>query len=77
VYELHAKNVDSKPSSSVLLNYNAQVTQKTGEDWTDTVLKLSTSSNDLSTSRTIPQLRGVKVQSHNNNVSDGLEEMLI
>jgi hypothetical protein len=62
IYKTHAQNIDGRPSGTVLLNYNAQVTQWTGEDWADTVVKLSTASNDMNSFSTIPQLRSIKLE---------------
>ncbi|KAG6864236.1 hypothetical protein C0991_011155 [Blastosporella zonata] len=60
-YELHAKTENGKPSSSVALHYRARVVQSTGEDWTNTLLTLSTMSSDTIAKR-IPQLVPVKLR---------------
>ena len=48
-YELHATTENSKPSSTVVLNYRAQISQSTGEDWADAKLTLSTSDTSMNT----------------------------
>jgi hypothetical protein len=62
LYELHAQKIDGRPSGTVFLNYNAQVTQCIEEDWADTVVKLSTASNDTNSLSTIPQPRSIQLE---------------
>jgi hypothetical protein len=42
VYDLYATTEDGQPSQSVNLHFRARVSQSTGEDWTGTILTLST-----------------------------------
>ncbi|KAH9948604.1 hypothetical protein B0H21DRAFT_890433 [Amylocystis lapponica] len=44
-YDLHATTVDGALPSSLSLQYCAQITQATGEDWTDASLLLSTAAS--------------------------------
>lgn len=46
-YELRTTTESGKPSSSVALHYLATVKQRTGEDWTNAVLTLSTNQTDM------------------------------
>lgn len=59
-YELHATTENSKPSTTVVLNYRAVISQSTGEDWTDAKLTLSTSDTSMNT--TIPELPSIKIR---------------
>ncbi|KAI1792158.1 hypothetical protein LXA43DRAFT_1093971 [Ganoderma leucocontextum] len=55
-YDLHASTSDGKPSSDVSLHYCANITQNTGEDWTNTVLTLSTANSQALHSLTVPKV---------------------
>jgi hypothetical protein len=59
-YELHATTTNGKPSSTVTLNYRADITQSTGEDWKDAQLTLSTYNTSLNTN--IPRLFPLKIR---------------
>ncbi|KAI9458943.1 hypothetical protein BJY52DRAFT_1268152 [Lactarius psammicola] len=60
-YELHATTDAGVPSPSVSLHYRGRITQRTGEDWTDVALTLSTADMNLSTQR-IPVLIPTKIR---------------
>ena len=47
LYDLYASSEDGKPSTSVSLHYRVNVQQRTGEDWNDAKLILSTSATDM------------------------------
>ena len=47
LYDLYATSEDGKPSKSVSLHYRVNLQQKTGEDWDDAKLILSTSATDM------------------------------
>jgi hypothetical protein len=47
LYDLYATLQDGKPSTSVFLHYRVNLSQKTGEDWNDAKLILSTSETDI------------------------------
>jgi len=47
LYDLYAVTEDGKPSTSVSLHYLANLSQNTGEDWTNAKLILSTSATDV------------------------------
>jgi len=47
LYDLYATSEDGKPSTSVSLHYRANLQQRTGEDWSDAKLILSTSATDM------------------------------
>ena len=47
LYDLHATSEGGKPSKSVSLHYRVNLQQKTGEDWKDAKLILSTSATDM------------------------------
>ena len=47
LYDLHATSEDGKPSTSVSLHYLVNLWQRTGEEWTDAKLILSTSATDV------------------------------
>ncbi|KAI0750045.1 hypothetical protein C8Q80DRAFT_1269826 [Daedaleopsis nitida] len=55
-YDLHANTADGKTSSEVTLLYCANVSQSTGEDWTDTILTLSTANSQALKSLSVPAL---------------------
>ena len=55
-YDLHATTSDGKPSSDVSLHYCANITQNTGEDWTNTILTLSTANSHALHSLTVPKV---------------------
>ena len=55
-YDLHASTSDGKPSSSVSLHYCANITQSTGEDWSNTTLTLSTANSHALHSLTVPKV---------------------
>ena len=55
-YDLHATTSDGKPSSDVSLHYCANITQNTGEDWTNAVLTLSTANSQALHSLTVPKV---------------------
>lgn len=60
-YDLHASTSDGKPSSEITLLYCANITQGTGEDWTDTVLTLSTANSQALRSLSVPVIDPLKV----------------
>lgn len=47
LYDLYAASQEGKPSTSVFLHYRVNLSQKTGEDWNDAKLILSTSETDI------------------------------
>jgi len=47
LYDLYATSEDGKPSKSVSLHYRVNLQQRTGEDWKDAKLILSTSATDM------------------------------
>ena len=47
LYDLYASSQDGKPSTSVSLHYRVNLSQRTGEDWSDAKLILSTSETDV------------------------------
>lgn len=47
IYDLHATSEGGKPSKSVSLHYRVNLQQRTGEDWKDAKLTLSTSATDM------------------------------
>ena len=47
LYDLYAVTEDGKPSASVSLHYLVNLSQNTGEDWTNAKLILSTSATDV------------------------------
>jgi len=47
LYDLYAASQDGKPSTSVSLHYRVNLSQSTGEDWTNAKLILSTSETDV------------------------------
>ena len=47
IYDLYAVTEDGKPSVSVSLHYLVNLSQNTGEDWTNAKLVLSTSATDV------------------------------
>ena len=47
LYDLYAVTEDGKPSTSVSLHYLVNLSQNTGEDWTNAKLILSTSATDV------------------------------
>ena len=47
LYDLYATSEDGKPSTSVSLHYRVNLQQRTGEDWNDAKLILSTSATDM------------------------------
>ncbi|KAM5544764.1 hypothetical protein V8D89_001662, partial [Ganoderma adspersum] len=55
-YDLHATTSDGKPSSDVSVHYCANITQNTGEDWTNAVLTLSTANSQALHSLTVPKV---------------------
>ena len=55
-YDLHASTSDGKPLSDVSLHYCANITQSTGEDWTNTILTLSTANSHALHSLTVPKV---------------------
>ena len=55
-YDLHGGAVDGKPSLGISLHYSANITQATGEDWTNTVLTLSTANSHTLYSLTVPEV---------------------
>ena len=59
-YELYATSSEGKPFPGVTPVYCANITQKTGEDWTDTMLTLSTANSALKT-LTVPSLYLLKI----------------
>lgn len=65
VYELHASTDAGKPPSTVSLKYRAKVQQSTGEDWTNTLLVLSTAASDTDSKR-IPRLPVVRIRPQSN-----------
>ncbi|KAI1792172.1 hypothetical protein LXA43DRAFT_364276 [Ganoderma leucocontextum] len=60
-YDLHASTSDGKPSSDVSLHYCANITQNTGEDWSNTVLTLSTANSHALHSLTVPKLDSLRL----------------
>ncbi|TFK87173.1 hypothetical protein K466DRAFT_522882 [Polyporus arcularius HHB13444] len=60
-YDLLASTSEGKPSSEVSLLYCANITQNTGEDWTDTVLTLSTANSQALRNLSVPVLDPLKV----------------
>ncbi|PIL32346.1 hypothetical protein GSI_05592 [Ganoderma sinense ZZ0214-1] len=60
-YDLHATTSDGKPSPDVSLHYCANITQNTGEDWTNAVLTLSTADSQASHSLTIPKVDPLRI----------------
>ncbi|TFK87179.1 hypothetical protein K466DRAFT_549154 [Polyporus arcularius HHB13444] len=60
-YDLHATTSEGRPSSMVSLLYCANITQNTGEDWTDTVLTLSTANSQALRTLSVPVLDPLKV----------------
>jgi len=47
LYDLYASSEDGKPSTSVSLHYRVNLQQRTGENWNDAKLILSTSATDM------------------------------
>jgi len=47
LYDLYASSEDGKPSTAVSLHYRVNLQQRTGEDWNDAKLILSTSATDM------------------------------
>ena len=47
LYDLYAASEGGKPSKSVSLHYRVNLQQRTGEDWNDAKLILSTSATDM------------------------------
>ncbi|RDX54090.1 hypothetical protein OH76DRAFT_1415579 [Lentinus brumalis] len=60
-YDLHATTSEGRPSPKVSLLYCANITQNTGEDWTDTVLTLSTANSQALRNLSVPVLDPLKV----------------
>ncbi|KAI0695487.1 hypothetical protein C8T65DRAFT_584266 [Cerioporus squamosus] len=60
-YDLHASTSEGKPSSEISLLYCANITQSTGEDWTDTALTLSTANSQALNSLSVPVVDPLKV----------------
>ncbi|KAI0750058.1 hypothetical protein C8Q80DRAFT_1120131 [Daedaleopsis nitida] len=60
-YDLRASTKDGKPSSDVLLHYCANISQKTGEDWNDAALILSTATSQTLQSFSVPTVESLKV----------------
>ncbi|KAM5544768.1 hypothetical protein V8D89_001666, partial [Ganoderma adspersum] len=60
-YDLHATTSDEKPSSDVSVHYCANITQTTGEDWTNAVLTLSTASSHALHSLTVPKVDALRL----------------
>ncbi|KAI0695488.1 hypothetical protein C8T65DRAFT_44921 [Cerioporus squamosus] len=60
-YDLHATTSEGRPSPEVSLLYCANITQNTGEDWTDTVLTLSTANSQALRNLSVPVLDSLKV----------------
>ncbi|KAI0687754.1 hypothetical protein C8T65DRAFT_619921 [Cerioporus squamosus] len=60
-YDLHATTSEGRPSPEVSLLYRANITQNTGEDWTDTVLTLSTANSQARQNLSVPVLETLKV----------------
>ena len=60
-YDLHATTSNEKPSPDVALHYCANITQTTGEDWTDAVLTLSTANSHALQSLTAPKVDALRL----------------
>ncbi|RPD54836.1 hypothetical protein L226DRAFT_493613 [Lentinus tigrinus ALCF2SS1-7] len=60
-YDIHASTAEGKPSSEISLLYCANITQSTGEDWSDTVLTLSTANSQALRSLSVPVIEPLKV----------------
>ena len=60
-YDLHASTVDGHTSATVSLVYGANVTQKTGEEWNNVALTLSTATSQALKSLSIPTLPPLKL----------------
>ncbi|KAI0750057.1 hypothetical protein C8Q80DRAFT_1165901 [Daedaleopsis nitida] len=60
-YDLHASAASGKPSEDVTLLYYANITQSTGEDWTDTSFTLSTATSQTLQSLSVPALDPLKI----------------
>ena len=59
-YDLYATTEDGEPSNTVTLHYRASIQQSTGEDWSDTIVSVSTATAGQWTS--IPALRAMRIQ---------------
>ena len=61
-YDLHGSMpADGKPSLDISLHYCANITQSTGEDWTNTTLTLSTSNSHTLHSLAIPEVDSLRL----------------
>ncbi|KAH9933566.1 uncharacterized protein BXZ73DRAFT_46355 [Epithele typhae] len=60
-YDLHATTSEGKTSSDVSLVYCANITQSTGEDWSETVLTLSTANSQARQSLSVPSIDPLKL----------------
>ena len=56
VYDLHATTVDERTSSDVSFLYTARIIQKSGEDWSNVKLTLSTANSQMHKALSIPTL---------------------
>ena len=61
LYDLYATSEDGKPSTSVSLHYRVNLQQRTGEDWNDAKLILSTSATDMLDAG-VPAIDGLTIQ---------------
>ena len=75
-YDLHARTADGKPSSDVSLHYCANITQNTGEDWTNTVLTLSTANSHALHSLTVPKVDPLRLLPTRNPIPTGFAQQL-
>ncbi|RPD69923.1 hypothetical protein L226DRAFT_515152 [Lentinus tigrinus ALCF2SS1-7] len=61
-YDLHASSTsEGKTSEGIKLHYSASISQKTGEDWSDTALTLCTASSQTLQSLSIPSIDSLKL----------------
>ena len=61
IYDLHASTVNGKTSSTVSLVHGAHITQKTGEDWSNVALTLSTGTSQALKILSIPTLSPLRL----------------
>ncbi|OSC98499.1 hypothetical protein PYCCODRAFT_1375112 [Trametes coccinea BRFM310] len=60
-YDLHATTIDGQPSNDVSMRYCATIVQRTGEDWNDTTLTLSTADAQAQRQMSVPPLQPLKI----------------
>ncbi|KAI9056767.1 hypothetical protein FKP32DRAFT_1747571 [Trametes sanguinea] len=60
-YDLHATTIEGQPSKDVSMRYCATIVQRTGEDWNDATLTLSTADAQTQRQLSVPLLPPLKI----------------